>query len=771
MNLLIDNHDGRGLVDYSAYVDRSQPPKIARKLNQPEQMTAWLLAADSTFSPPASGARVILQRSDGYRLFTGYLTAAPMQQYLGYAQGGAAWQYALQASDDGWLLDRNAIPVRAPFANRMAGDALRTLANDVLPGVLDVSGVQNLSALYQYATNAQKPWAGHAQEISRMARGYYRVHDGQLSLQEVGSPSFTLNEQDATFAPASLSVVQSDELRNDVTVIGELEPVLYVRDYFLGDGATLGFYLSETPYSKKAATILQEDYSETSLSPTLWQLADPNHKLSIAGGSLWANGGPVTLSFVEQVELGGGLLMQHGQICFNGATTGTIGGLYNGAVTNSNCLAGFSISPSGANCTIQALVNGAAAGTALNTTPGHQYAFATQIFCQEAHREHASYQSSAHPAGSGRWGDSVAALLRVVLSVHDVDPTNPATIATAATVLFDDVLAAPPSFATYALLNASSAFLSIAFTQIEQTVDAGVRSMIPGQAFRTRVAGGLCNGGECYINSSGELRFYPPYPPQPNEQIVVTYRSSARAMARMQDPASIAAHISGSDNGRRSFVRRLKLPLAPSSADCENAALAILDDSVQPAWAGEYAVVSDFLPASDVLPGYGVNVAAPSRGAAFTAIVRECDVQVVEFDDDRSHYVIRFANDAAQALALEFESMTLPEPLKMIEATTTPSSSLFIPNLANAQITGVTSTQISVDAGVPPAAGGGIEVRRSDAGWGCGNNGNLVGRFATQTFNLPRLSRVQAYYLRQYDASSPAKYSRYSALLYTDYPL
>lgn len=48
---------------------------------------------------------------------------------------------------------------------------------------------------------------------------------------------------------------------------------------------------------------------------------------------------------------------------------------------------------------------------------------------------------------------------------------------------------------------------------------------------------------------------------------------------------------------------------------------------------------------------------------------------------------------------------------------------------------------------------------------------NLAGRFATRSFTLPRLSRVEDYYVRQYDASSPAKYSRYSTALHLDYPL
>src|SRR5208282_6597354 len=103
---------------------------------------------------------------------------------------------------------------------------------------------------------------------------------------------------------------------------------------------------------------------------------------------------------------------------------------------------------------------------------------------------------------------------------------------------------------------------------------------------------------------------------------------------------SIAAHCKGNDNGRRSYVRRLKLPLAPTSIDCENAALAILDDTVQPAWTGEYCVMSDSLPAGDVLPANAVQIAATLRGAAFTAIVREVNVRVVSLADDRCEYSV-----------------------------------------------------------------------------------------------------------------------------------
>jgi len=63
------------------------------------------------------------------------------------------------------------------------------------------------------------------------------------------------------------------------------------------------------------------------------------------------------------------------------------------------------------------------------------------------------------------------------------------------------------------------------------------------------------------------------------------------------------------------------------------------------------------------------------------------------------------------------------------------------------------------------------EVRAHNYGWGQANDRNLLGRFGTQTFSLPRLAKVQTYFLRMYDSSSPPHYSRYSAALHIDYPL
>jgi hypothetical protein len=46
-----------------------------------------------------------------------------------------------------------------------------------------------------------------------------------------------------------------------------------------------------------------------------------------------------------------------------------------------------------------------------------------------------------------------------------------------------------------------------------------------------------------------------------------------------------------------------------------------------------------------------------------------------------------------------------------------------------------------------------------------------MARYTTQTVVLPRLSLEQEYLGRQYDNSTPPKYSRQSALVHVDYPL
>ena len=486
--------------------------------------------------------------------------------------------------------------------------------------------------------------------------------------------------------------------------------------------------------------------------------------------------GPATTTVTEQIELGGALELQHGDVSFTANSQGVIGGLYAGTVSVAGCMAGFQVTPAaGGLNSIQALIQGVPAGTPYATTAGHRYVLTTYVYSMEVYRAEQTYHSSLHPAGSGWGGAGVAADVRFVLELQDLDPTNPATLVAPATVLFDDVIENAPGFCTYGLVNAVNMQCSIAYTYVAHMALANVRAALQNASYVTQLVESLSDGGQCEIVSSTTLDFYPEYVPALNTQIVASYRGSGRAVAEVVNSASIASLQKGADNGTRGIVRTLKTPSARTQTDCENAALAILDDAGGTAWSGSYETWSDFLPgaASDIFPGDAVTVNVPSRSAEFSATVRRVTIDVVDPAEDRGMYTIEFANDPAAPLGYQDAGSATTVPLEdmPLPQSTSQIGNYYLQNLTEAQITQVTSTTASVDAGMAPPSGWGIEVRQHDYGWGVANDRNLLGRFTTQTFTLSRLARTQNYYLRLYDNSSPPRYSRYAAALHVDYPL
>ena len=780
MKLMIDNLQGQGPQDYSTALDGTRPPKVERKLNQPAELTFSLVANAPGFVVPVAGARVTLGRTNGSDVFTGYLTGAPQYEYLGWGEQGPVYRYNLEAQSDELLLNQKALPNRSPFVDRSAGDALRQLAQDLLPGVFDTTEVQDVDTLATYAVNPQKNFSYHAAEIAVAARASFRAMNGALILAPAGASTYTLNESDPNFSPQGLWLSNPSQLVNDVMVIGKQEPQAYVRDYFVGNGESLKYYLSQTPFAQTKPAIIDEEYLGPGLDPATWVLADPSSAISVGAQTLQIAGGTgidgqTTVSFIEQIELGGALELQHGDVTFAASSQGVLGGLYSGPTAAANCLAGFQIAPSGSGSTIQALIGGSPTGPIVATTPGHQYFLTTYLYSMEVYRSGQTFHSSLHPAGNGWGGAAVAASVRFVLEVQDIDPNNPESQVAPATVLYDDVMANAPGFCTYALVDAVNMQCSIAYTYAAHISLAEVRTALPSANYITQLVGSLADGAECEITSDPSLDFYPQYLPPLNQLIVASYRGSGRAVAEVENAASVASLQSGTDNGTRGAVRAAKNPVARTDVDCENAALAILDDGVGAAWLGRYETWSDFLPgsAADIFPGDAITLNVPSRGASLAAVVREVTIEVEDPADDRGFYTIGFANDLGAPLGIELDATTTVISLEDMPPVleTSQVGNYYQIDLTEAQITSVQDTTVAVDIGIALPSSCGVEVRENDYGWGQANDRNLVGRFNTQTFSLARLAPTQTYFLRLYDSSSPPKYSRYSAALHVDYPL
>jgi hypothetical protein len=492
-------------------LDGTQLPRVERKLNQPAELQFSLVANSPGFVIPVVGARVTLGKTNGSDVFTGYVVSSPQYEYLGWGEQGPVYRYNVAAQSDEILLNQKALPNRSPFVDRSAGSAIQQLAQDLLPGWFDTAAVQDVDTLASYEVNPQKSFSFHAAEIAVASRACFRSMNGALILAPVGSTTYTLNESDPNFSPERLWLNSPNLLVNDVTVIGEDEPQNYCRDYFVGDGESLKFYLSQSPFAQAKPALIDEEYPGPGLDPTTWTVSDPASAVTVVAQTLQIAGGTgvdgqTTVNFIEQVELGGALELQHGSVSFTAASHGVLGGLYAGEISAETCLAGFQITPAGTGSTIQALINGAFTGVVMTTTPGHQYFFTTYLYSMEVYRAGETYHSSLHPAGSGWGGAAVASDVRFVLEVQDIDPTNPATLMAPPTVLYDDVITSAPGFCAYTLVNAASMQCSIAYTYVAHIALPEIRTALPGGSYVTQLVGAAADGGQCIITGSMSQR-------------------------------------------------------------------------------------------------------------------------------------------------------------------------------------------------------------------------------------------------------------------------
>lgn len=753
-------------LDYTASL--APGPKITRKLNTPGACTFSLVAGDASFVAPALGARVIISTNAGAKLFTGYLSSPPVMHHEGWDERGTAYRSDCAATSDEYALDILPLPARPDFTNRSAGSSIKALAQSIALGMFDLSGIQDLELLPQFTPTRESKWSTHARHLARRARAVCRAHDGAISFAPIGSATHAIDESDAEFTPDGLSFTAVKAPLSQITILAADEPRLYCKDYFVAFGTVKNYSLGHSPFSQATYTIIEENFGAP-LSPLLWNITDPTNALSVTDGKLLVAGGPGTgtdgvlvFSFAEQLELAANSTLNHCYALFNGSCSGILGGLYNnvvpgappGTISTSNCLAGFQITAdSSGNATVAAIINGAAAGSPSSVAALSPVALTTRFYCREPYRTTEPFHSSSHPSGSARGGAAISADVRVVLTVEPADGS-----AATPTVLYDGVLLNAPAFCTYALLNGGVFNASLSHTRISHENAAEVQTTTSGVT-RTRIQGSSTGGAECVVlTTTRTLRFYSTAALAAGDQIVARYRSSGRAVA-----AAIASPVPPNS---RALTRTILEPPVRTTADCENAALALLDDS-SGALTGTYSAWTDSLDA-DVWPGDALALNLPSRQLTGSAIVREVDLDLADLSTDHSQYTIRFANDAAAALGFEFEiggSSRAARPLAPA-VTASVAGTTYLPDLVNAEVTSVSAGIINVDCGITPPAGGGIEVRRTDTAWGLSDSFNLVGRFTTQSFQLAKLALIVDFYLRQFDANG--NYSRYSTALHVD---
>jgi len=768
VKVTIDNLDGAGAADYSAALCTDGPLKIERALNAPSICNGMLDVSDASLVVPARRARVVVTAASGTVLFTGYIATEPEAVYAGTGLMGPVYRYAFSAVSDEWLLDKQAVPLSGTGLAQSGGQLLTTLTNRVDGGLFTMTEVMNGLAVGVFQPSPTESWSANAGVIASTTYAAYRVLDGAVSLQPAGTVTHALSDGDGTLQVAALKTTSVKELANDVTVSGEEEPSAYVTEMFAGDGTTTVFQLSADPFKPKktanSSLLLTDSFNEPAVDTQIWQVADPGSHLGLSSAGLTMTGGngldgQTTLTAIDPVELGGTLVIEAGSLQLGGASDGIVCGLYAGTTQSANCFVGYNIRQSAGNTVAVPFVNGAEVGTVFTLVQGHIYTLRIRLHCVEAQRVLQSYYAMVDGVVQAFGGGLVTAPMSVVFELQDLGVASN----TPATVLYDGAVTSSPASCSFAAVNSVQLIGSMGYCRVTQTGSAWVVSTLPSGVKMTRLIGVAGEGVDCKASATGKVTFLAGRVPVAGEFVTVTYRVQQRAVARLENAASVAAEAAGGVPGTAQWHGNVLRPEARSSVDCESAALAVLSFATSRAAAGTYVAVNP----ADVWPGDVLAIA--SGGQTMSVVVRRVEIVNGMARPEVLTYRMAFANDWAEGLGLTLSETIAANALLPQTALSAPGNVLA--NLQQLQVVSATGTALQVDAGTAPPVGGGFEVRRRDGDFGPGVDQDLVLRSPVRSFSIPREGQIEHYYVRMYDGSTPPLYSRFSSAVFTDLPV
>lgn len=756
MRIYIDNLDGGGLQEYTRYIDAGAPPVVERVLNAPSKFTATLCCMEA---PPVERAYVVVADNANSVLFSGYITAAPVTE----GTDAAAALVKFTALSDEWLLDQVGDDSSVHAIGSNASKVLQDFVARQSASILDAGGISATTGNV-LLTSSGDSFSSVAGKIAGAGGVSYRVLNGRLNVVQLGAQAHVVHATKSVSGFVSATYATNTSRANDVTVTGESEPGAYFTDVFYADGSTSAFTLTHTRFGNADTVLVQDSFDNAALNTQVWDVADAGSYLSVTADGLSASGGngydgQSHVMLRDEVELGGSLVAEVSGVKPRTGSEGVLCGFVNGPVTVANCMAGIRIRMTSGTMIATALVDGAETGAPFVLTDGHAYTFRVRLYASEQYRVLQTYY--AHGDGTQRaWGgDVLPSSLHVVCEVRDegLASTNDVT------VLCDMPLGNAPAVCSFALLDNVHFVGSIRSVALQQSGALRAVCRAVDGSERTLLLGIAGEGIDCSLTTTGVLSFFDGRIPAAGEHVVVTYRLNARAAARLQDAAQIGANAAMGLPGVARWKGRMLQPQARCSADCENAAAALLSVSVSAdaALHGSCVVVQ---PQEDIWPGDALQlVSAEGEKQLFVRTVR---IVGEATQPEALRYEIAFANEWAEGLTWKTSAAPAGESAGISPMT----ADTYVENLSAMQVLRIDNNTIQLDAGIDAPAGGGFEVRRRDAGFGSSVDEDLVLRSTTRSISIPRVSHVESYAVRMYDGSTPRRYSRFSSVIAVNVP-
>lgn len=761
--------------DYTKALDAARQLTIERKLNEPSVCQLWLsLPSNGSLAMPSRNQPIEIDGDDGTHYFTGYIAVSPLPEYAGIGIEGPRYRIAIQALSDEMLLDQLPMAPSKGATGETAGALLTSLVTRTGATNLSTAGLSSALPVSHFAPEPGAPWSKSAGQVANQARSAYRALNGALSLSAIQSTVHTLNETDGSLNLATLALTGGVRraLANDVTVCGELEPVAYVTEYFLGDGVTTQFYLGAEPFfpPSSKATIIHELFNESEIDLRMWGNSGGDAYLRLGDGGLVIDGGngidgDKVLMWLDPVEMGGMLLLEAVGVTLAPGSTGILAGFFVGAETQATCTAGFRVTAQqGTGAVIlQPIIQGIPAGATYAVNSGNQYTLRARVHCAEAERALAIYRSygdSGEITCGGQWATAPSQVQMEIQEFVNGVGGMPVT-------LYDGAIGDLPDAC---MIVASSSINMIGTMRAINLTNLGpgwVVSTPPNGGPYTRRVGATTEAAECYLDRSGRLVFYAGFVPVAGERIAVNYRTVGRAVGRVVNTESQQAFAQAGLPAAFVWLGSVTSPAARSSQDCRNAALVMgqAAASVSALWSGTYKGNRTSFN-TDVWPGDALLLNAPSTSLNAQVVVRTVRVSYRASYPDLVEYAIAFSNDWADDLAIRTNT-TVPADAWL----PAPIAPTVIGNLTGLTISSISGGSVTINTGTAPPAGGGFEIRRRDFAFMPGEDPGLVMRGALENMTFSRESANDRFYIRMYDGSTPPNYSEFSTALFINLPL
>jgi hypothetical protein len=762
-------------TDYAAALDAAFPLTIVRKLNEPSIcQLSLVLPSSGSLSAPKRYQRLRVVGDDGRVYFTGYIAASPMPEFAGAGLTGPRYRTVIQALSDELLLDTLLMPSSSTVSGESSGSVISALVARTGSNALTVTGTTQIAAAGQLKLAKGTNWSKLASAAAVQARSTYHVLDGQITVSAVQSTvhAFSESEGSLNFSSLAYSSGVKRGLANDVTVCGEHEPAAYVTEYFVGDGTTTEFYLSETPYTTPSSktTVIHELFEDASIDTGYWSAPNATQYMSIGAAGLTMNGGSgidggTALSWLDPVEMGGSMLLEASGLTLSSGSTGVVAGIYVGLTSQDCCIAGFQVtSAQGTGAvSLQPMIAGSACGIATSISSSDKYTLRMRMYAPEVERQRAIYRSFGDDGEISYGGDLVDSPARVQMEVQTfVDGVGGTPV-----TVYDGTLASLTDSATIVAASSINLMGTLRAFRLTRTGAEWITRTPSGGSARSCRTGATTIAAECHLASTGNLTFYTGYVPAASERIAVSYRSVSRAVGRSINTASQKALAAAGSPSEAAWIGSVSSPEARSSADCYHAAQAMQQAAAGEAalWSGRYKA-TNLAFATDVWPGDGLSLVSTSAGMDVSVVVRAIKLSYSASVPDVVEYEVDFANDWADDLAIETSS-TVPSDTQL-PATADPT---VLANLNALSVSSLTTSTVTIDAGQDPPTGGGFEIRLRDHVFMAGEDPDLVMRTTVRNMTFSRLSENDRFFIRMFDGATPPNYSQFSAALFINLPL